>query len=61
MMKKKTKEEFREVFTYENFKSMIDKNQQMEAQLIKTQEEMKEMKDLINQLNEREDKNFKND
>ena len=49
-MKKKTKEEFREVFTYENFKSMIDKNQQMEAQMIKNQEEMKEMKDLINQL-----------
>jgi hypothetical protein len=46
-MKKKTKEEFREVFTYDNFKQLIVKNRKIEAQLKRNQDEIKELKDSI--------------
>ena len=39
-MKKQTKEEFREVFTYENFKKLIQKNHEIEI-------EIKEIKEFI--------------
>ena len=40
-MKKETKEEFREVFTYQNFKRLIVENKEMK-------EEMREIKEFIN-------------
>jgi hypothetical protein len=42
-MKKEKKEEFREVFTYENMKRLIVENQEMK-------EEIKEMKEVIDSI-----------
>ena len=39
-MKRQTKEEFREVFTYENFQRLVVENHEMK-------EEIKQIKDLI--------------
>jgi hypothetical protein len=44
-MKKFKKEEFREVFTYENFKGLIVEIQELKDQVMMNREEMKEIKD----------------
>ena len=52
-MQKETKEEFREVFTYENFKRQIVKIQELEG-------EIKEIKEFIDTIRQKKDE-AKND
>lgn len=44
-MKKETGEEFREVFTYPNFKKTMVENQEMREEILEMKEEIREIKE----------------